>query len=319
MMSKPKVFLSYARPDQTTVQEIYDYLKSNGCNPWMDIVDIPVGSRWELVIQDAIEGCDRIIICLSKESVERVGFAQVEIKRAQKHAERYPETEDFIIPIRLDDCKPPHFLNDYSWLDWFDLPRRPKLIEALIGIAPQMPKLPSKLGDLWGLSTQELQLRLQLYQNEVNKPNPNADFLLAAGLVHLMLRSFGEAKSLLERFLQKQPTHAYGWYALTLAGLSGRRPRLLNYNEAKFLQTHVNNAVLYDGSQSHYFILLALIKDDYFKSKGFRIDNPDILSCLEIALEVKSTKEELAILLASITIPNSNLIGIIQKYFNVFV
>ncbi len=46
-----KIFLSYERRDQPTIERLYHMLKGAGYQPWMDKIDILPGERW----RDAIK------------------------------------------------------------------------------------------------------------------------------------------------------------------------------------------------------------------------------------------------------------------------
>jgi len=53
-MTRPFVFLSYARDDKIQVDDVYLQLKAAGLNPWMDkppepyhLEGIPLGAEWE--------------------------------------------------------------------------------------------------------------------------------------------------------------------------------------------------------------------------------------------------------------------------------
>jgi hypothetical protein len=37
MTEKPTIFLSYAREDRARVEQVYDALRAEGLNPWLDI------------------------------------------------------------------------------------------------------------------------------------------------------------------------------------------------------------------------------------------------------------------------------------------
>ncbi|EAW0814574.1 TIR domain-containing protein, partial [Salmonella enterica subsp. enterica serovar Derby] len=45
-----KIFLAHAKEDEETTEVIYDKLKNDGFNPWMDIKDIPAGVDWDYEI-----------------------------------------------------------------------------------------------------------------------------------------------------------------------------------------------------------------------------------------------------------------------------
>lgn len=115
-----KVFISYAREDQEHAQRLYDEFKGLGwVEPWWDQEDLFGGMEWEEVIFQAMEEADAAVILLSRHSVSKTGFVQKEVRFAVEQALERPPAEPYLIPARLDDCKPQ--LRQLRKLQWTDL------------------------------------------------------------------------------------------------------------------------------------------------------------------------------------------------------
>ena len=113
-MSKPFVFLSYAREDKAQVDDIYRQLKAAGLNPWMDKPPapleregIPIGAHWEPYVREKLREAIRVLAFLSHTSVAKTGFVQREYRIALGLMAERPVSQQWLIPIRLDDCRPP--------------------------------------------------------------------------------------------------------------------------------------------------------------------------------------------------------------------
>jgi predicted Rossmann-fold nucleotide-binding protein len=128
---KPKVFLSYAREDQKTVYKIYHFLKNNGADPWLDVENLLPGQDWEYEIEVAIENSHYFIACLSENSVTKTGYVQVERLQGLEQQKRRPEGAIYVIPVRLDDCKPSRSFSQQTWHDWFNTENHHKLLKAI--------------------------------------------------------------------------------------------------------------------------------------------------------------------------------------------
>ena len=126
-----KVFLCHASADKPRVRELYTYLKKHGIQPWLDEQDLLPGQDWQVEIPKAIEESDVIIICLSKNSVDKKGYVQKEIRFALDKALEMPEERIFIIPARLEECRVPRSLNPYQWVDLFNSNSYAKLMKSL--------------------------------------------------------------------------------------------------------------------------------------------------------------------------------------------
>lgn len=127
---KVSIFLSYGRPDQYKVEEIYDKLKDLGLDPWMDTKNLCPGENWSEAIDDAIKKCDFFLLCLSTSTVTRRGFLQHEIKKALIQVQMKLDSDIYLIPARFDECELPASLREKQWVDLFDKDSWPKLLQA---------------------------------------------------------------------------------------------------------------------------------------------------------------------------------------------
>lgn len=114
-----KVFLSYASEDRDNVADLYRFLRTVGCVPWMDIFDILPGQEWRTAISRAIHECDFVLVILSSNSVTKRGYVQKEIKTAMDLLERMLDEDIFLIPARLEECTVPALLANRQWVDLF--------------------------------------------------------------------------------------------------------------------------------------------------------------------------------------------------------
>ena len=136
---KLRVFLSYAAQDKFVVRDLYRRLLAAGwIDPWLDEEKLLPGQDWNLEIEKAIEAADAAIVCLSKSSVTKEGYAHKEMRRAMNVALEKPEGAIFIVPLRLDDCEPPRSLRAYQPLDYFPEAQRKSALQRLLaGLKPR--------------------------------------------------------------------------------------------------------------------------------------------------------------------------------------
>jgi formylglycine-generating enzyme required for sulfatase activity len=117
-MTRPlRVFLCHASQDKPTVWKLHRYLVQYGIKPWLDREDLLPGEDWEVEIPRALFASDVILVCLSKNSVNKEGFVQKEITFALDKAMEKPEGTIFIIPVKLEECEIPKRLTRYQWVD----------------------------------------------------------------------------------------------------------------------------------------------------------------------------------------------------------
>ena len=120
MNDKTKVFLSYAREDQTYARKLFEELKNRNIEVWFDKESLLPGQKWKIEIRKAIQASRYFIAILSSKSATKRGVVQKEIKDALDALDEFPENEIFIIPIRIDSCEPSNEkLQEIQWIDMF--------------------------------------------------------------------------------------------------------------------------------------------------------------------------------------------------------
>ena len=126
-----RVFLCHASDDKPRVRELYEQLRSDGIEPWLDERSLEPGAEWEQIIPDAVRDCRFVLVCLSGRSVLKAGYVQREIKLALDVADEKPEGSIFIIPVRLDDCETPKRLRRWQCVDLFESDGYRRLVRSM--------------------------------------------------------------------------------------------------------------------------------------------------------------------------------------------
>jgi len=110
------VFLSYAKEDKEIVKFTMETLHNYGVVTWFDEKDLLPGDNWQLKIEESIEKADYVFIFFSSNSLNRQGYKNKEIRFALEQKMLKPFDSRYIIPILIDDVKPPRELNDIHWI-----------------------------------------------------------------------------------------------------------------------------------------------------------------------------------------------------------
>jgi TIR domain-containing protein/pentapeptide repeat protein len=101
-------FISYASEDQPFVEQLYSDLEAEGVRCWWAPIDLKPGDRFPQLIEDAIHHHDKLIVVLSRYSIQS-GWVEHEVKLA---LEKQRGGNIILFPIRLDTA----YL--YSRADW---------------------------------------------------------------------------------------------------------------------------------------------------------------------------------------------------------
>ncbi len=100
------IFISYTKADRERVSPYHSALKSS-YQVWMDIHDIKGGQNWDFEIVKAMDQATIIVAFVSKNSVDRRGYIQKELRLAlEKYREKLVD-DIFLIPVMLDDIEIP--------------------------------------------------------------------------------------------------------------------------------------------------------------------------------------------------------------------
>ena len=126
-----KVFLCHASADKPAVRKLYHYLRERKMDPWLNSEKLLPGQNWQVEIPKALFSSDVIIVCLSKNSVDKEGYVQKEIKFALDKALEMPEGRIFLIPARLEECDLPYSLRAYQYVNLFEADGYRRLLRSL--------------------------------------------------------------------------------------------------------------------------------------------------------------------------------------------
>ena len=117
---KLRVFLCHSSQDKPVVRELYQRLNAEGwIDPWLDEEKLLPGQNWEMEIEKAVETTDSVIVCFSTNSINKEGYIQKEMRKVLDIFAQKPDGTIFVIPLRLDDCKPPARLQALQYVDYF--------------------------------------------------------------------------------------------------------------------------------------------------------------------------------------------------------
>ena len=86
----------------------------------MDKVNLFVGQNWRQEIPKALRASLLVLVCLSKNSVAKIGYVQHEFKLALETLQEMPEGVIHTLPVRLDACDVPKQFDDLQWCDLFE-------------------------------------------------------------------------------------------------------------------------------------------------------------------------------------------------------
>jgi len=109
-----QILISYSREDREPVIKLYNSLETMGFNLWRDLHSIPLGDDFWDAIQEGIDNCETVILCLSDDSCKSE-WVQKEWQYARQEGKR-------VIPIVINTDVTfknlPRWMRDASWADF---------------------------------------------------------------------------------------------------------------------------------------------------------------------------------------------------------
>ena len=103
-------FVSYSREDLEFVLRLTKDLKAKGAKVWMDKLDIRLGQRWELEVENALNACSRMLVIVSPASVAS--------KNVLAEAAYAIDEGKEVIPVVIQECKIPFRLRPFQYADF---------------------------------------------------------------------------------------------------------------------------------------------------------------------------------------------------------
>lgn len=154
--NRPKVFISHSSVDKPVARKILSRLEANNINVWLDDKDIKLGDPILDSIEEGLEASDYCLALISNNSVNS-GWVKKELRMAVN--KEIEVDKAFILPIKIDDCMVPKFLQTKKYVTLNKSRSNLEEIAASVIDAVfvgEFKKDDFELGDLEKLSTSEL-------------------------------------------------------------------------------------------------------------------------------------------------------------------
>ena len=109
------IFISYSRKDSSFVEVLAANLVRNRHNVWLDKWELNVGDSLIEKIQSALTEFERVILVLSKNSIDSV-WCRRELNAILTR--ELDEKKSILLPCVIDDCEIPIFVREKLYADF---------------------------------------------------------------------------------------------------------------------------------------------------------------------------------------------------------
>lgn len=107
-----RTFLSYSRANKDFAMQLARELKAEGFSVWLDLLDIPAGSRWDVEVEKALEASEIFMIIMTPTAIASENVRD-EIGYAIDTGKRF-------LPVLLEKCNVPLRLRRFQYVDFTD-------------------------------------------------------------------------------------------------------------------------------------------------------------------------------------------------------
>ncbi|MBW8875075.1 MAG: CHAT domain-containing protein [Acidobacteria bacterium] len=136
----------------------------------------------------------------------------------------------------------------------------------------------------------------------------------ALGLSYLDQGLYDLSAAAFQRVLGKTTHEEDLLYYLALALIGGQRPRALKLATIRQIETYLAAAIRLNDRKSHYKLLLAAAKYDYYASNGLRIPSPPVDQLLKEAANGEIDPKEVRLMLRHAPLPPGDLLSVVQNF-----
>jgi tetratricopeptide (TPR) repeat protein len=243
-----RIFLCHAIEDKPDVRKLYNRLRNDGFDPWLDEEELFPGEHWQRAIRKAVHASDVVIVCLSRASISKAGYVQKEIKFVLDKADEQPEDKIFIIPLKLEECDVPDRLSNLHYVNFFEEKGYERLLRSLNSRVD---------GPQDEHSTSELQNLLARLRTLEARSDPNKVIELGERILKLKPD---------ERLVYSKVEMAYYWRGKNHYDQGEYNQAIINFTRA--IERNNNIAVYYfeRGKIYHYQGKYGLAISDYTKA-----------------------------------------------------
>jgi hypothetical protein len=122
------IFISHNHNDDLFVDKLRAALRQQGFQIWVDHHDVPVGTIWDHIVEQKLNEAQVLLLILSHSSVSSIKV------RAEWY--EFQEMGKRVIPIRIDDCRPPLLIRQLQQIDFSKSELFDEQLERLIRELP---------------------------------------------------------------------------------------------------------------------------------------------------------------------------------------
>lgn len=138
----------------------------------------------------------------------------------------------------------------------------------------------SSVAYLSSMDSSSIQKYIKSYKDIIKLEPDNPEGNIGLGLCYIVLNMYPLAKKCFANVIENHPDIALAYYYFALATIAGRRVKIVPSKDLKQVEEYLNTAVMLDDSIYLVYVLLAMIKHDYYLGNGLKVSEPSVSDLL---------------------------------------
>lgn len=307
------VFISYSREDLERVRSLVALLEKGGLTVFWD-QEIRKGELWRRKVEDELRAAKCVVVLWSRHSV-RSDWVADEAEEGKRRGT--------LVPVKIDDVETPLGFGGLQFAaitQWPPSNRHPEVIRVLQAVSEIVGKPISEPESRAGReevafdrlsqaeAAGELSEIMRGFQEMVAADPEDGEGHYRLALCYLHLKLYERAAEHFKRAVERLPADAEANYYLGLSSIGGKPPRTLSLGQVREIEQCLETALQLDSRPAKYYLLLAILKHDYYLANGLKAPPPSPDHLILKARQKNAEPGEIERLLKSVTIRDEDLI-----------
>lgn len=162
--------------------------------------------------------------------------------------------------------------------------------------------------NLFNLNPKQSSQLATSYNQQIDSNPGDTNAMFGMGLIYLNLKNYDLARQKFKAAIDIEPFNSDMYYYYVLSIIGGRKPRKLIINDIKRIEEYLNTSIGIAPQQKH-FMLLAVVKADFYEGNSLRMPEPGPANLLEQARNYSAQPDEMEQMLKHVSIKDENILS----------
>ena len=144
------------------------------------------------------------------------------------------------------------------------------------------------MSDIFSMSMPDINKYSKSYEKDLSENPNNPEINNSVAMCYLKLKQYKMAGKYFQKAMEDNFDDSENYFYAAVCLLEGKKAFLTTRTVINQIETYINDAISIENKGVYYY-LLAYIKYDYYKRKGFGT-SPDYMECINNAMQCNLTR-----------------------------